>query len=189
MNSSWVLRTAAHAAPDAWNSRAAQTHRQPPNLSHKSCLVRGKDHVTLQQSGAVRTRSLAVTGLGLNGYDLHSSPGMWYRDKVRPRLIHKGRGGRTWVLEIQTVTSYFMLIFCEMLCLCVELMCTKILQHTMLRHLHQHHIVHFGNKVPDKAKALRRNCRETKQPERKFPTLPTNLPLVVTWCNSTFGRL
>lgn len=37
----------------------------------------------------VRTRSLVVTGLGLDGYDLHSSPGMWYQDKVRPRLIHK----------------------------------------------------------------------------------------------------
>lgn len=45
--------------------------------------------------GVVRTRSLVVTGLGLDGYDLHSSPGMWYQDKVRPRLIHKSlRRGR-----------------------------------------------------------------------------------------------
>lgn len=27
----------------------AQTHRQPPNLSHKLCLEHGKDHVALQQ--------------------------------------------------------------------------------------------------------------------------------------------
>ena len=51
MNSSWILRTAAHAAARAWNSRAPQTHRQPPNPSHKSRLVWGKDHVTLEQSG------------------------------------------------------------------------------------------------------------------------------------------
>lgn len=44
------LRTTAHGAPGAWNSRAAQTHRQPPNLSHKLCLVHGKDHVALQRS-------------------------------------------------------------------------------------------------------------------------------------------
>lgn len=30
-----------------------------------------------------------VTGLGLDGYDLHSSPGIRYQDKVRPRLIPK----------------------------------------------------------------------------------------------------
>lgn len=45
--------------------------------------------------GAVRTRSSAVTGLGLDGYDLHSSLGMWYRDKVRPRLSYESvRAGR-----------------------------------------------------------------------------------------------
>lgn len=47
---SWMLRTAADGAPVAWNSRVAQTHRQPPNLSHKLCLVHGKDHVALQRS-------------------------------------------------------------------------------------------------------------------------------------------
>lgn len=30
MDFSWSLRTAPHATSDAWNSRAAQTHRQPP---------------------------------------------------------------------------------------------------------------------------------------------------------------
>lgn len=38
--------------------------------------------------GAVRMSS-AVTWLGLDGYDLHSSLGMWYRDKVRPRLSNE----------------------------------------------------------------------------------------------------
>lgn len=35
----------------------------------------------------VRMRRLAVVGLRLDGYDLHSSPGMWYQDKVKARLV------------------------------------------------------------------------------------------------------
>lgn len=59
--------------------------------------------------GVVRMRSLVVTGLGLDGYDLHSSPGMWYQDKVRPRLIHKTlkRGRRNLIFALHSKWLFY----------------------------------------------------------------------------------
>lgn len=85
----WIWRTAAHAAPDAWNSSAAQTHRQPPSLSHKLCLVQGKDHVALQRGKGWWEREVWGKWVGIGRLRFTFLSGIWYQDKVRPRLIHK----------------------------------------------------------------------------------------------------
>lgn len=85
----WIWRTAAHAAPDAWNSSAAQTHRQPPSLSHKLCLVQGKDHVALQRGKGGENVKFGGKRVGIGRLRFTFLSGMWYQDKVRPRLSHK----------------------------------------------------------------------------------------------------
>lgn len=97
----WELLHTVHPTPETaeWRRRTVSLQTQATNY----VWYMEKIMWPCSGVGVVRTRSLVVTGLGLDGYDLHSSPGMWYQDKVRPRLIHKSlrRKKKTFLCKIR----------------------------------------------------------------------------------------